>query len=142
MMWHVLCVVPVCVCGCGCEHGQIDINALLASVILSRFRPTLCHACGMSCASRGGLARDVALAVTGAVQGRHVQRWMFRGPGRCGGCQAVLYKFQNWSNTRRCHSCGAALKFSRHAYCCESCALFACKQCTDASRVLRCDRNP
>ena len=100
---------------------------------------TLCHACGMSCASRGGLARGVALIGSDRCRARATQRWMFRGPGRCSGCQAVLYKFQNWSHTRRCHSCGAALKFSRHAHYCESCAVFACKQCTDASRVLRCE---
>ena len=46
--------------------------AALASVILSHFRPTVCHTRGGACTSRGGLARGVAAPVAGAVQGQYI----------------------------------------------------------------------
>ena len=42
--------------------------AALAYVILSHFKPTVCHTRGGACTSRGGLARGVAAPVAGAVQ--------------------------------------------------------------------------
>ena len=61
---------------------------------------------------------------------------MLRGHGRCGGCQAVLYKLKNKVLDRRCDSCSAPLSEYNHiAYYCSLCERFACKQCTNVSRV-------
>ena len=78
---------------------------------------------------RAGRGRD-----SDRRRARAIHRWMLREPGRCGGCQAVLFKFSNGSRNRRCASCSAALKVARYAYHCQSCGCVACKQCTDASR--------
>ena len=59
---------------------------------------------------------------------------MLRERGRCGGCQAVLHKFQNESRNRHCDSCSAHLVTRRIAYHCDLCGRFACTHCTDASR--------
>ena len=93
--------------------------------ILSHFRPTVRHARGRACGSRGGLAWGVAVAI---------HRWMLREPGRCGGCQVVLCKFKNFSRNRCCDSCSAKIKHGRNAYHCGTCWRFECKQCTNASR--------
>ena len=65
---------------------------------------------------------------------RAIHRWMLREPGRCSGCQAVLYKHTTFSRNQSCGSCSSVLTFGRHAYHCESCGRLACKKCTDASR--------
>ena len=93
--------------------------------ILSHFRPTVRHARGRACGSRGGLAWGVAVAI---------HRWMLREPGRCGGCHVVLCKFKNFSRNRCCDSCSAKIKHGRNAYHCGTCWRFKCKQCTNASR--------
>ena len=50
--------------------GKNICECKVLSVILSHFRPTGCHARGGACGSHGGLARGVAVTVTGAVQGQ------------------------------------------------------------------------
>ena len=46
------------------------VNVLSAT--LGHLRPTVCHARGGACSSCGGLARGVAVTVTGAVQGQYI----------------------------------------------------------------------
>ena len=68
---------------------------------------------------------------------------MFReGNGRCGVCKDVLFVFRNWDRNRPCHSCHAALGRGRNAYICETCRVFTCNQCTNASRDPTAPRRP
>ena len=70
-------------CGCVNRYAALASPLLLRqsrrcacvsvlSATLGHFRPTVCHARGGARGSCGGLARGVAVTVTGAVQGQYI----------------------------------------------------------------------